>query len=680
MAWLHPVMLAGLAGGVIPLIIHLIQRQRAPEHEFPAVKLLVAARKRLANRLRLRQLLVMMLRVLCLLFFALGLAMPLLKAEDQFVLGEGPASMAIVFDDTLSMRYAEDSQSCFKKAQQETIKYLEQLRGFDRVRAVSFTGRPIGPGRFSADVERLIQGIKDTEPSFTADPARPALETALSALKKEKSPRKLLVIISDMTRSSWNSRDLEMLASAPVDVRMVKIRRNDNASNRHIEDLDVKSADGIVSVVVKIKCSGKLKTKSFTCSIELEDGSRSQVTVTPDREGRGLARLTGATQEKRYYGQVRLPEDNLPADNTWYLAGVGYRKIRTLIVNGDPHESMYASETFYLDSALRAGGQELQLKPRTVTHEEVREISLADFDCIVFANCPAKSLPPRGQLKRYVDAGGALWFILGDRVKSSSYRKHIGNLLPAVPLRINGGQAQNKKHATVRVQNARHPLFRSFSKTWVRKFGRAKFRKYWSLEARETANILLQFDTGEPALVETEGQSSRVFLLASPLDRDWNNFCIQPVFVPFIYESIRYLGGGMTDDQPVSVKVGRTLQHTLRFEKGTIFVKAPGKDADWRTVMVRERKARFEKTNRPGIYKISSEPGAQRQAWAFAVNPDPEASKLQQLPTGDFEQERQRQLLNYSRSSGQGQGTSLWQTFFWIVLGLLFVESVLCQK
>ncbi len=65
-----------------------------------------------------------------------------------------------------------------------------------------------------------------------------------------------------------------------------------------------------------------------------------------------------------------------------------------------------------------------------------------------------------------------------------------------------------------------------FTRTWqVRPDG-------WEVAARLT--------DGSPALLERREGSGRVVLFASDLDRRWNDFPLNPAFVPFVIEAVRH--------------------------------------------------------------------------------------------------------------------------------------------
>jgi hypothetical protein len=82
----------------------------------------------------------------------------------------------------------------------------------------------------------------------------------------------------------------------------------------------------------------------------------------------------------------------------------------------------------------------------------------------------------------------------------------------------------------------RHPILRPLAGEWS-----ARFENHWSLEAVAGADVLMQFDSAEPALVERAVGAGRTLLFASSLDLEWNNLALQGLFLPFVHETLRHL-------------------------------------------------------------------------------------------------------------------------------------------
>src|SRR2546430_1264259 len=91
-------MLLGFAAAV-PLLIHLLRRRVGTRIDFPAVRYLLRAEQENRRTLRLRNLLLMILRVATVLLLSLAAARPIGR---MIGVGHAPAAIAIVIDNTMS--------------------------------------------------------------------------------------------------------------------------------------------------------------------------------------------------------------------------------------------------------------------------------------------------------------------------------------------------------------------------------------------------------------------------------------------------------------------------------------------------------------------------------------------------------------------------------------------------
>src|SRR5437762_9255580 len=80
MVFLSPVFLFGSIAAAIPIVLHLLKREPEPRVKFAAVKLLKRAPVEYTERRRIRELLLLALRVAAIVCLALAFARPFLAA------------------------------------------------------------------------------------------------------------------------------------------------------------------------------------------------------------------------------------------------------------------------------------------------------------------------------------------------------------------------------------------------------------------------------------------------------------------------------------------------------------------------------------------------------------------------------------------------------------------------
>ena len=99
-AFLQPLWLLALSAAAIPALLHLRQRHDPPTILFPAVRYLQQTKREQSQRLKLRNLLLLILRTLIIALIVLAAARPVATVQVGGV--HTPTALALVVDNSLS--------------------------------------------------------------------------------------------------------------------------------------------------------------------------------------------------------------------------------------------------------------------------------------------------------------------------------------------------------------------------------------------------------------------------------------------------------------------------------------------------------------------------------------------------------------------------------------------------
>ena len=130
-SFLSPLFLAGALAAAIPIVLHLLKREPETRVQFSAVHLLKHAPVEHSSRRRLRELLLLALRIGALLLFALAFARPFLTSGAA---GTG-ATTVVALDTSLSL----SAPGQFEKAQQLAREAIDAAPFGDLVAVVTMS-------------------------------------------------------------------------------------------------------------------------------------------------------------------------------------------------------------------------------------------------------------------------------------------------------------------------------------------------------------------------------------------------------------------------------------------------------------------------------------------------------------------------------------------------------------
>jgi hypothetical protein len=189
--FLQPLALLGLLAASIPPILHLLARRLPPVVPFPAVRYLSETERRQSRRLKLRNLLLLLLRTFLIMLIALAASRPI--ARVPFGGSHEPLAVAVVLDNSLSAGAVVDGRRVLDVLVDQGRQVFDRAGDEDRLWLVLADGLP---RRMSLPEAR---SVLDT---LSPWPVRLDLQAAVRAVSQamidDPSPAHEVVVLSDL--------------------------------------------------------------------------------------------------------------------------------------------------------------------------------------------------------------------------------------------------------------------------------------------------------------------------------------------------------------------------------------------------------------------------------------------------------------------------------------------------
>ena len=196
MSFLAPFFLLLGAAAAVPLLIHILRRRIGTRVEFPAARYLARAEQEHSRSLRLRNLLLMLLRVAILLLVALAAARPVTRWVGA---GHGPTALAIVLDNSLSTAAVIGGRPVFADLKSAARDVLAQAAVGDRLWLVTADGRVRG-----GTAATLREELARVEPLAGAGDLPQALAHAAGAVRSAGLDARQIALLTDGQRTTWD--------------------------------------------------------------------------------------------------------------------------------------------------------------------------------------------------------------------------------------------------------------------------------------------------------------------------------------------------------------------------------------------------------------------------------------------------------------------------------------------
>src|SRR5262245_42162035 len=195
MSFLSPWFLALAGAAAIPLLIHLLRRRIGLQVEFPAARYLARAEREHSRTLRLRNLLLMLLRVLALLAITVAAARPIARWVGA---GHAPTAIAIVIDNSLSSSAIVNGRPLLDQFKTMARGVVGNAGATDQLWLVTADARVRG-----GNASTLREAIDRVEPLAGAGDLPASLARAAGVVRASGVDARLVALLTDGQRTSW---------------------------------------------------------------------------------------------------------------------------------------------------------------------------------------------------------------------------------------------------------------------------------------------------------------------------------------------------------------------------------------------------------------------------------------------------------------------------------------------
>ena len=565
----HPWLVGGAIAGSIPIIIHLLNKQRYKKHVWAAMHWLWAAYKKQSRRLRLEQLLLLIIRVLILVLLALALARPRLQEGVGALAGQASRHRVIVIDNSFSMGHVVNGKELFAKAKDLSVGLVEELSIGDDVDVILANSVAEDLSSSTSDHQKLIGFIKDAKLSDGHTHMPKAIAAACRTIKERDSQnvKKEIILITDENRSGWQSgtnpkkldtgdegvvaQIFENPATRPK-VYIVRLKGDNRRDNISVTDLTID--EKVVTAGVETQMVATVHNFGSTAisNLELdlyvsqEKVSRESIeNLDPYKSGQIIFRHTFVNDGSHAVKVKLVKPDSLPVDDEAFLAVDVEKQVRVLLVDGQQRNQANASELDFLRQALSPSQAEkvnagrMPLFPEVISDGAFPDHPLDGYRLIILGNVRMMPEEKVEHLVEFVKTGGALWIWLGDRVDPQLYNKELGELLPAeVGEAIGKGEASGQREKLDDQPNG-HPAVEKFQGikhlhlSDLQIFRRFKLKPKTG-EGYSTVRTALQLENEDPVAVDFRLGDGRVLLMGTTADAAWNDWPPQLHYMPLV--------------------------------------------------------------------------------------------------------------------------------------------------
>ena len=692
MTFLNPAVLFGLIAASIPILIHLFNLRKLKKIEFSTLAFLKELQKNKIRKIKLKQWILLALRVSIILLLVFAFARPTLKGLAIGGTTSAAKTTAVfIIDDTFSMSVIDNQGSLLNQAKTVAKNLLKNFQEGDEAALILVSqseGSEVYVSKSVIDLQKYIDAI---EPAYKTRMIHSALIQAVQILSQSKNFNKEIYILSDFQSGRLADEKTISDFSQVLDesVRIYAI----NYSGREIYNL------GVDDIKVNTQIFEKQKPINFRITVtnyssKSADNIIVSLFVNNERSaqvstslGSGESEVLNIDAAIRSTGFIsvfaEIEDDEILQDNRRYTSVFVPDNIPIIAFTDEP------TDFRFVELALTALENQNTFM---ITKKNLNELSAYDlkkYEVVIVIG--SQNLKAADKLSNYVQEGGSLFIAPGSKSTLAGYQKLLNELGLSSPLASIGKINDPTNLFLFENTDLDHPVFQDiFTNKEKTKIESPEIYSYFKINTQGKGRSIITLQDGSSFLGEYKIKNGKIFLLSSSPILSCNNFPLKSIFVPLMNKSVLYLAS--KDKNETNVLAGEDIRIDVRGKSiSQLKLLKPDNVEDFLTLNQSDGNAfvKYDKANLVGNYKIAS---GTKIIDEVSVNADPLESKVKYLDKAEIDSYMSEInfkgnffWLNKEENIGDAIlkarfGSELWKYFLLAALLLAFVEMLVARN
>ncbi len=550
MKFLFPTFLFALFTIAIPIIIHLFSFRQYKTVYFSNVSFLKNIKKESQNKSRLKQILILIARILTLIFLVFAFAQPYIpissdtKKQPNQIIG-------VYIDNSFSMNALSENGQLLEVSRNKALEISLAYPAGTKFKL--FTNDLQAKHQNIFNKEQFIQQVAEIQPSPVVIPLS-MIYNRFAVQKSEtdeSATDKHLYFISDFQRTIT---DFENFSKEPVYSYFLGLRANETA-NLYIDSCWVEVPAHRLKqeeeMYVRIKNSSDQDYQNLPLKMILNDSIKSITNFSVKAQNEITASLKYTNNSSGLQlGKIEISDYPFTHDNNWYISYFVEPQIKALAVFENNPKSTEGLKSI---SALFKNDDFIVLDEMNVQSLQISKLS--DYNTIFLVNIESFSSGFMSELKNIVENGTSVVIFPAETNNQSSTNEFLSvfnaNKITGIDTTrqmISGIDFENKFFTDVFRKKEENPIY-------------PEIRGHFQFESnsQSTEANLLWFQNKDKALSSVNFGNGKVWVFAFPLDKKNESFARDILFVPTIYNIVLY----SLPNQEMSSVVGRNTFYEI---------------------------------------------------------------------------------------------------------------------
>ncbi|HPG08838.1 MAG: BatA domain-containing protein [Lewinellaceae bacterium] len=669
MQFVFPSFLWAFALLSIPVIIHLFYFRRFRKVYFTNVRFLREVKDETSSRNKLKNLLVLLARILMASFLILTFAQPFIPLNNR--VDEGRKAVSIYVDNSFSMKAQSSDVPLLDKAKSRAREIVNGYQESDQFQIITndFEGRH---QRFF-NKEDILPIIDEITYSPRVKDMKQVIERQEQLFTQARQSRPVSYLISDFQDQITNLPPNPDTSFHTNLIPIQSVQEKNVAIDSCWFGAPVHVLGQNNPLYVRIRNYGDQPVEAVRLSVIRNEQEQPMGSSSIAANASVVDTINIQTLESGWHEMVvKISDYPVTFDDTYFLTFDVAQQVRILLLYANLPDR-------YLQAAL-AGLQNFQ-----VTAQSAQNIAYSEFgnyQLIILQDLPGISSGLGSALRQYLENTGNVLIFPAHNIDLQSYN----DFLQAVP----AGQlfAPDTLHRQVARINTEEFIYNNVFER-IRPNLRLPETNYnfgISRASRAAEEPLLAYRDGSAYLMKYRVGAGQLYLSAAPINPDDNNLVNQPeVFVPLLFKSAL----ANAESKEIAYWIGGNHTITMERQSGSDAVFVIRGAQEWIPKQTTVGNVVYldteEEPREAGFYEVLWDNTPQAK---LAFNFDRKESDLSIIPVSELKDRYgsaytfldDAQIADFSKYiRDQISGISLWRYCLWLVLFFLALEVLILR-
>lgn len=692
MTFLNPIVLFGLIAASIPVILHLLNLRKLKIIEFSSLRFLKELQKTKIRKLKLKQIILLILRTLAIIFLVLAFSRPTIKSNLPLIGTYAKTTSIIIIDNSFSLDVSDEFGNRYNQVKNLAYSIIKSLKEGDEA-AVVFSSESNSEQNVTLTRNKsfLTEQIAKSKISYVPMDLVSNLRYVQSLMSEHNNINKEVFIISDFQSNIFRNtyKDSLKLFDNNTIVYCLPVGSKSNSS---IQNLSVDSV-GFISRIfqkgklaefeVQIRNNSNKEVKGVLVSMFYENERVAQKTIDIPANQTKSVNLAAEPQKTGIIkGMIEIDNDALETDNKRYFSFIIPDKPKVLLTGSE-------SKTKFIDLALNLKSNgESSIETKSIKSSEIQSTDLKSYDLVIAAGGPFTN-NDFSRFSQYINDGGSILLFADDQTESNTF------ISGAEALGL--GKLQFREYSqnqpiSFSSNDKLHPLLTGVFKGTTESKSIVESPKINKILSTGSGQIIIQTPAGG-FLSEVRKNDGRLLYIGVTPDMSWSSFPLTGLFPALLNRSVYYLS--LKENTGISANLGANVRINLpkkfAWNSNVKMIDPTGNHSTRKTVQLATGTLlELDNLSNPGVFSFLTESG--KEITSLSMNIDPTESNLNLTKEANLKSNLKSNLNNnvaleiidYTKNLSSSlerarTGSELWQLFVLLALALLVTEMIISK-